>query len=520
MQNKKILWADDEIDLLQPHILFLQSKGYDIDTVTNGDDAVSKAESEVYDIILLDEMMSGKDGLAALQEIKTAQPYVPVIMITKSEEESLMEEAIGEKIDDYLTKPVNPSQILMACKKLLDKKNITTERRSRQYAQNLSDLSMALMNDPDAQQWIDLSLKIAGWDVELDSSSDSSFREVLYDQRKECNVQFGKFIERNYGNWVQGKGERPVLSTDLVKKYVIPELKAGKKTVLVVIDCMRMDQWMIFEPFFNEYFKINRNYYYSILPTATPFSRNAIFSGLFPLEIQRKHPDLWIDDSEDEGSLNKYEKKLLTENLRRNRVELPRDLKYIKLINNDETRVLEKQITNYLDTDLLAIVVNFVDVLAHSRSDMPILKEIAPDEAAYRSLTRSWFEHSAIFNVFKAIAQAGHTIILTTDHGSVRGLRGTKVIGDRETSTNLRYKFGRSLKADKKHAIFLKDPAEYKLPRSGMNTTYIIAKEDFYFVYPTNYHRYLNYYKDSFQHGGASMEEMILPVIRLESKQG
>ncbi len=462
--------------------------------------------------------MTGRDGLSTLQEIKALRPQVPVIMITKSEEESLMEEAIGEKIDDYLTKPVNPSQILMVCKKLLDSKNIATEKRSRQYAGQIQQISTALMNNLDTQDWIDLYIKITRTDVELDEIAQTEFREVLYDQRKECNVEFGKFIERNYARWVANRDQAPLMSTGLIKKYLVPELEQGKPVVFMVIDCMRLDQWLIFEPFFYDYFSVSREHYYSILPTATPFSRNAIFSGMFPRDIQKRYPDLWVNEDDDEGSLNKYEKELLEQNLKRNSVKLNRAPKYIKVMNNEDARNLEKNINNYLDTDLLAIVVNFVDILAHSRSDMPILKEIAPDEPAYRSLTRSWFEHSAIYSIIKAIARSGHTFFITTDHGSVRGLRGTKVLGDRETSTNLRYKFGRSLKVDRKHAIFLKNPEEYRLPNRGVNTTYIIAKEDFYFVYPTNYNKYLNYYKDSFQHGGASMEEMILPFLRLDSK--
>ncbi|MFC2088841.1 response regulator [Calditrichota bacterium] len=519
MKPKRILWADDEIDLLQPHIIFLQSKGYYIDTVTNGDDAISKVSENFYDIVLLDERMTGKDGLATLNEIKSSQPQLPVIMITKSEEESLMEDAIGQKIDDYLTKPVNPSQILLACKKLIDRKNITTERKSRQYADEINQISTFLMNPLNHQQWIDLYLKITNWDLELDEVEEGQFREILYDQRKECNVEFCKYIEKNYSQWVSGKSSAPMMSTDLIQTYLIPELKSGKKIVLLIVDCMRLDQWLILEPYFYNYFNIKKEYYYSILPTATPFSRNSIFGGIFPAEIEKKYPNLWKPENDNEGSLNRFEDELLAENLKRNKVLLQKDLKYIKIMNNEDAHNLLKNIDSYLDTQFLAIVLNFVDILAHSRSDLPILKEIAPNEAAYRSLTKSWFEHSAMYEAIKAIAKEDHLLFITTDHGSVRGMKGTKVIGDRETSTNLRYKFGRSLKVDKKNAIFIKNPDEFRLPKTGINTTFIIAKEDYYFVYPTNYHKYLNYYKDSFQHGGVSLEEMILPFVRLESKK-
>jgi DNA-binding response OmpR family regulator len=518
MQKKRLLWADDEIDLLQSHILYLQSKGYEVETVTNGDDAISRFSEGNFDIVLLDEMMTGKDGLETLQEIKNISPQIPVIMITKNEEERLMEDAIGQKIDDYLTKPVNPSQIFLACKKILDSKNISIEHKSRKYSEDLRHFSEYLLNPLTHQEWIDLNLKLYKLDLEIDSSMEPQYREIFDDQRRECNVEFGKYIEKNYQNWIWKKETSPDLSTDLVKKYILPELRQKNKVILLVIDCLRLDQWLVLEPFFYEYRNVIREYYYSILPTATPFSRNAIFSGLFPEEIEKKYPELWIRDDEDEVSLNKYEKELLEQNVQRNGISLNREIKYLKIMNNEDARNLEKNLVSYLDTPLLALVLNFVDILAHSRSDLPILKEIAPNESAYRSLTRSWFEHSAIFNVMRELAKSDHTFFITTDHGSIRGMRGTKVIGDRETSTNLRYKYGRSLKVERKNAIYVKNPSDFKLPRRGINTTYIIAKEDYYFIYPTNYYKYLNYYKDSFQHGGASMEEMILPFIRLERK--
>jgi CheY-like chemotaxis protein len=520
MRKKKILWADDEIEMLNPHILFLKSKGYDVDTVTNGDDAIVKTKETFYDIILLDEMMTGKDGIATLIEIKNVNPQIPVIMITKSEEESLMEDAMGRKIDDYLTKPVNPSQIFMACKKILDKRDITSEQHNKLYAEEIKQIGLTLMNSMSYEDWIDLNLKLCNWEIEFDSSVSPEYREILSNQRRECNIEFGKFIEKNYKEWTGKNENRPVLSVDLVNKYIIPEVKKGKKVVLLVIDCLRLDQWLVLEPYFYEYFNIFRYYYYSILPTATPFSRNAIFSGLYPDEIVKKYPDLWTEENEDESSLNKYEKELLEHNLLRNAVELNAGIKYLKVMNNEDARNLEKNIKSFLDTPFLAVVLNFVDILAHSRSDLPILKEIVPNESAFRSLTKSWFEHSPIYNVVKNIAQSGSILFITSDHGSIRGMHGTKVIGDKETSTNLRYKYGRNLKVDKKHAIIVKNPKEFKLPQVGINTSYIITKEDYYLIYPTNYNKYLNYYRDSFQHGGASLEEMILPFIRMESKSG
>jgi len=516
---QKILWADDEIELLQAHILFLRKKEYEVDTVTNGDDAIFRVRNTDYDVVLLDEMMSGKDGLTTLNEIKDLFPQLPVIMITKSEEESLMEDAIGKRIDDYLTKPVNPSQILLACKKILDKKEIITEKRSASFAGELSEISLSLMNGLDHKQWIEQALKIFQMDIDLDNEGEEDFRKILYDQRREMNVEFGKFVGKKYGKWISesDRNERPRFSTDIVPDYVIPNLKQGNKTVFMVIDCLRLDQWFVLEEMFYDLFRVERDYYYSILPTATPFSRNALFSGLYPQEIEKMYPQMWSLNEDDE-SLNKYEKELLDLQLKRQGMDLGSNLKYTKIMNTNDMRNLEKNMHNYLDSKMLAIVVNFVDILAHSRSDLPILKEIAPDEAAFRTLTKSWFSHSPIRGVLKAIAESGATLYLTSDHGSVRGLRATKVIGDREASANLRYKFGRSLKADKKHAVYLSDPTEWKLPMRGLNTTYIIAREDYYFVYPTNYHKYVNHYKDSFQHGGISLEEMLLPIIKLEGK--
>jgi CheY-like chemotaxis protein len=518
MAKRTILWVDDEIEFLQPHILFLKEKDYQVETATNADDALALIKEKNIDLVLLDEMMPGKDGLVALGEIKDMKPGLPVIMITKNEEESLMEDAIGSKVDDYLTKPVNPSQILMACKKFLESRDISQRRLTESYSQRIQEISLKLMQPLDYLDWIDIYRKLTDWDLEIGTVEEQQMREVIYDQRKECNVEFGKFIEKNYLDWIHGRIEKPKLSTDLVKDFIYPEMSNGRKVVFIVIDCLRLDQWLTLEPFFYEDFNISKDYYYSILPTATPFARNAIFSGLYPLEIERRYPDLWAQGEDDDHSRNRYEDKLMYDQLRVLGLKLQAEPKYIKMLNSEDARNLEKNLMAFLDAPMLSVVVNFVDILAHSRSDLPILKEIAPDEPSYRSLTRSWFEHSPLYNIFKMLAQQDVVIFLTSDHGSVRSLRGTKVIGDRETSTNLRYKFGRNLKVEGKHAIYVKNPKEFKLPQRNFNVNYIIAKEDYYFVYPTNYHKYLAYYRDSFQHGGISLEEMILPVVRLDPK--
>lgn len=515
--NKNILWVDDEIELLKPHIMFLEARGYQITPVTNAEDAITLIRDKNFDLILLDEMLNGMDGLTALNEFKEINPSLPVIMITKNEEEQLMEQAIGGKIDDYLTKPVNPSQILLSCKKILDIKKIESEKLSRDYVQGFNTISMRLMDPLEAEDWIDIYLKLTEWEVQLDNHPGLGLRQTLLDQKRECNIEFGKFIERNYRQWLESE-HRPTLSTDIIDKQVIPLLERGDQVVLIVMDNLRLDQWLTLEPLLYPYYQISKEYYFSILPTATPYSRNAIFSGLFPSELSKEHEELWEKGEEDEFSRNRYEHQFLEHQLARKKIKLNQPLKYVKVLDLKEGKTLLKNITGLASTQLSAIVLNFIDFLAHSRSDSDVLKEIAPDEPAYRSLTLSWFEHSILLKMLKKLAQAGNKIIITSDHGSVRSLHGAKVIGDRDTSTNLRYKYGRSLKCDPKYAINIKNPEDFKLPSRGINTNYLIAKEDYYFVYPTDFHHYLNYYKDSFQHGGVSMEEMILPIVKLEAK--
>lgn len=513
----KILWVDDEIDLLRSHIMFLEERGYDVEPVSNADDAIALIRERTFDMVLLDEMMPGKDGLTALSELKETNPSMPVVMVTKNEEETLMEDAIGGKIDDYLTKPVNPSQILLTCKKILEKKQITGQRISREYISGFNEISQLLSGPLDWSDWIKIYIRLCEWQLETDQHSGLGLRQTLNDQVKECNAEFGKFIENRYPHWLHERAESPTLSPDLVRKYVVPELNENRNVVFLVIDNLRVDQWLVIEPLLYQYFQIQKDFYFSILPTATPYSRNAIFSGLFPSEIAERHPDLWVQ-GDDEHSLNRYEHQLLDHQLGDLGITLKPESKYIKILDAAEARNTVKQISSFSNIPLVAIVVNFVDILAHSRSDSEVLREMTPDEAAYRSLTKSWFEHSYVFQILKELAQRNVTVVISSDHGSIRGMRGAKVIGDRETSTSLRYKYGKSLKVDTKEAIFVKDPAAYKLPSTGLNSNYLIAKEDFYFVYPTNYHYYLNHYRDSFQHGGAAMEEMILPVVTLRSK--
>jgi len=522
MTKKRLLWVDDEIELLRSHIIFLTEKGFEVDTAMNGEDAVSCVKEKTYDLIFLDEMMAGMGGLETLGRIKEINPGIPVVMITKSEEESLMDEAIGGKIQDYLTKPVNPSQILLVCKKILEGKKISGQYAAKDYLQDFNAISRALLMDMDYSGWIDTYLKMVNWEIELDNHSEIGLRQTLNEQKREANKEFSRFIEKNYRSWISSVGGNgiPSLTPEITEKYVLNHLRENKTSVFYfVLDCLRLDQWLVMENHLREIFKIEKDYYFATLPTATPYVRNSLFSGLFPSEIEKYYPDLWMSGDDDEKSMNKYEKDLLLLLLERKKIKLRNELKFIKIIDPEVGRNFEQNILSYKTSHLTAVVVNFLDMIAHGRSDSDLLKEIAPDEPAYRSLTNSWFTHSSLLATFKAIAKMDNVkLVITTDHGSIRSLRGAKVLGDREAATNLRFKYGRNLKVDDKHAVYIKNPQEYKLPKRGVTINYIIAKEDYYFVYPTDYHKFLTYYKDTFQHGGISLEEMILPVITMEPK--
>ncbi len=514
----KILWVDDEIDLLKPHIMLLKDKGYAVETATNGEDAVDLVRSRGFDLVFLDEMMAGMGGLKTLSLIKDIHPELPVVMITKNEDEGLMEEAIGVKMSDYLTKPVNPSQVLLTCKKFLEGKKIAQEHASKDYIKEFQEISLSLHNNLNASDWVSLYEKLSYQSLELDLHPESGLKQTLHDQVRECNVMFSKFVEQNYRHWLEQKN-RPALSIDVAEKYLLPELEGGHSVFFFVIDCLRLDQWLMMETVLREWYNVSREYYYSILPTATPYSRNAIFSGIYPDEIEKRFPDIWSHWEDDDNSRNKNEHQFLDSLLLRNKIQLKPESKYIKILDPEFGRSIEQNIQSYTQNRLTSIVVNFVDMLAHGRSDSQLLKEIAPDESAYRSLTQSWFMHSSLLGMLRTLSkQKNVRIVLTTDHGSIRSMRSSKVIADKEASTNLRYKFGRNLKCDERQAMFVKNPADFRLPRRSVTINYIIAKEDYYFVYPTDFHKYVTQYRDSFQHGGISMEEMILPVVRLEPK--
>ncbi|NLI15864.1 MAG: bifunctional response regulator/alkaline phosphatase family protein [candidate division Zixibacteria bacterium] len=513
--ERTILWVDDEIDQLKAYIIFLEERGFKVETASNGADAIEAVKAKAPDLLLLDEMMPGKDGLSTLVEIKEINPTLPVIMVTKSEEERLMDQAIGRKIDDYLTKPVNPSQILSAVKKILDKRRLLEEHLTQQFIAEFNRMNILLSGPLTWQDWVNIHVRQSEMGIELESFRDVGLKQSHLDQRRQFNAEFAPFYEKNYLSWIKGDG--PILSVDVVKRFVAPHIRPGNQVIFIVIDCMRLDQWLMIEPLIAEYFNIKRDYYYSIIPTATPFSRNAIFAGEFPDKVADLCPELWGPAS-NEYSRNRNERQLMDRQLKKLGIKLENEAKYIKILDFEEGQNLAKKIKTYSTTPLMSLVYNFVDILAHGRSESEILQEIAPDEAAFRSLMKSWFEHSHLFEMLRKLAKSNCTIIITTDHGSVLGTRGAIVYGKRDTSTNLRYKYGDNLNCDPKQTFLIKNPKEYRLPTWGLATTYVIAREDYYFVYPTNLSEYRRQYRNSFQHGGISLDEVILPVVTLQSK--
>jgi len=520
-QRGKILWIDDEIELLRPHIMLLEKSGYNVETATNGEDGIELVRQKHFDLVFLDESMVGLSGLDVLPVLKEIDSSTPIIMATKNEAESVMEEAIGSKIDDYLTKPLNPAQIIAACKKFLDSRRLRSNKLAQEYLKGFNEISRRLFEPMEWKDWTEVYQKLVSWSMDLDRNPELGFDQTLRDQWRECNSEFCKFVETNYKRWIgtEKDDSLPLTSPEIAKQYLFPLLKSGKPTVFFVIDCMRLDQWLIMEEHLRQYYYFEKDFYSALLPTATPYARNAIFAGMYPSEIQEHYPQYWVNISNtEEHRANAYEEQLLIEQLNRKRIKLNSNLNYIKIHETDFGRRIEKDIANLTKSHLTTIVINAVDMIAHSRSDFAILKEIAPDEAAYRSLTNSWFQHSSFFGMLKALSEMDVNILITTDHGSIRCLRGVKVLGDKETSTNLRYKFGKNVKAEQRHAMQIKDPMDYKLPSHGLTINNIIAKEDYYFVYPTDFNQYLQKYKDSFQHGGISMEEMIVPIIKLTRK--
>lgn len=518
MQRYSILWADDEIDLLKPHIIFLNSKGYDVTPVNNGADAVEKCMEVKYDIVFLDENMPGMSGLEVLSQIKTSKPNIPVVMITKSEEEHIMEEAIGSKIADYLIKPLNPNQILLSVKRILDNKRLISEKTNIGYQQDFRNISMAYNDRIGYEEWVEIYRKLVYWEVEIDNTENKSMKEIIEMQKTEANKNFAKFVMEEYDSWLNDpKAPKPILSHLLMKKKLFPLLEGDEPVFFFLIDNLRYDQWKVLEPFITQYFNIvEESAYYSIIPTTTSYARNAIFSGLLPSEMEKRHPEWWVHDEEEEGK-NNFEEDFFKAQLARNKINVKSS--YHKVIHTSQGKALVDNINNLMTNKLNVVVYNFVDMLSHARTDVAMVRELAPDESAYRSLTSSWFQHSPLLEALKKIAEKKVKIIITTDHGTIRVKRPFKIIGDKNTNTNLRYKQGKNLGFDEDDDVYVvRKPERLFLPKRNVSTAYVFTTEDYFFAYPNNYNYYVNYYKDTFQHGGISLEEMIVPVISLVSK--
>ncbi len=513
MAKQHILWVDDEIEHLKSHVRFLESKGYTVSVTTNGEDALRLVGKEKFDILLLDESMPGMGGLETLNQIKDIDPGLQVVMITKNEAERLMDDAIGMKISDYLLKPVNPAQIYSACKRILDSHRLQEDRFSQDYVKEFTNIQ-SLIDEESWESWVAIHTKLSRWDLEFDRFRESGLETTHIEQKQTANMHFSRFVERHLREW-EHSDDRPPLSVDVFKRFVVPRMRERAGGVFfIVIDCVRLDQWLIIEEIVREEFDVRRDFYMSILPTATPYARNAIFSGLFPDDIARKYPEKWLEKSKDEMSKNRYEEFFLAEQLRRNGLDADK-LRYTKIYAVQESNELRKKIDTLVLLPFAALVFNVVDILTHGRNQSEILQQIAPDEAAFRSVVRSWFAHSVLLDILRACARKKVTVVMTTDHGSVLGRKASLVFGRRDTSTNLRYKFGDNLKCDEKQAIITRKPEEYRLPAESRTKSYLFAKEYYYFVYPTNFRDYEKHYQGSFQHGGVSLEEMILPCLTL-----
>jgi len=515
MNAIKILWVDDEIELLKPHILFLEKKNYNVTTCNNGADAIDNVDDGNYDVVFLDENMPGISGIETLTQIKAKLPNLPIVMITKSEEEYIMEEAIGSKIADYLIKPVNPNQILLSLKKNLDHSRLVSEKTTSTYQQEFRKISLDLAMVNTFDEWIALYKKLVHWEIQLESIADPGMIEILESQKEEANSQFFKFIQKNYQGWFEGE-DKPLLSQDLFSQIIAPQLSKNQGTLLIVIDNLRLDQLRVLEPIINTHYKNEEELsFFSILPTATQYARNAIFSGLTPLEMSKKHPDYWKNDT-DEGGKNLFENEFLTAQIKRLNLDIKHE--YYKITSLNKGRELADNFGAIKENDLTVVVYNFVDMLSHSRTEMEMIKELASDDKAYRSLTLSWFKNSPLLEMIQKAQELGLKLIITTDHGTINTKKPTKIVGEKSISANLRYKTGRSLTFNDKDVFAVKKPEDIHLPSIHMSSSFVFAKEDCFFAYPNNYNHYVKYYKNTYQHGGISLEEMIIPCVIMQPK--
>jgi CheY-like chemotaxis protein len=515
MIKDRLLWADDEMDLLKPHILFLEEKGYEVITTTNGQDAIDLCKEDTFDLIFLDENMPGLSGIETLNRIKEILPSLPVVMITKSEEEDIMDQAIGNKIADYLIKPVNPMQMLLTIKKNIHKDEIIHDATTTTFQQNFLKISQQINESSSCEEWIDIYKKLVYWELELEQAK-TGMDEVLRQQKSEANNLFGRYVRKNYLDWIDKPEKRPLMSPDIFRTKVFPLLDSGETVFFILIDNFRFDQWQVIRKLLGDRFNIDESLYYSMLPTATQYARNSIFSGLMPLQIQEMFPELWVDEEEEEGK-NLNESPLIQTQLERFRKKY--EFTYNKINNNQAGEKLLAKAKSLLSIPLNVVVFNFIDMLSHARTESKMIRELANTEAAYRSLTESWYKHSAISELIDFLSDKNVKIIITTDHGTIRVENPVKVVGDRNTNTNLRYKIGKNLNYDAKQVFEIKNPDKHGLPSPNVSSTYIFVSGNDYFAYPNNYNYYASYYKDTFQHGGISLEEMLIPLITLDPKK-
>jgi CheY-like chemotaxis protein len=511
MKQMKILWVDDEIEFLKPFVLFLEDRDYKVATANNGGDAIELFVKEKFDLVIMDEMMPGLDGLATLTEIKKINSAIPIIMVTKSEEEGLMDKAIASQITDYLIKPINPNQVIMAIKKIFQADEIRQSQIGEQYSIFSAQLNQRLFTNPDWKDWIQIYRELCNWDLKIDELNDPALAQTHFLEKRNCNTEFTNYIERNYANWLK-TDDRPNFSFDVISEYLTPQLDKNVPVYFIILDCMRLDQYYALEPFLKEMFDVDLDLYFSILPTATPYSRNSIFSGMLPIDIAKRFPEYWNTSAEMDNSKNRNEHQLLDEHVEDLGFTIDPVSKYVKIFNMEEGNFVLRKVESWNKEKLVVLVYNFLDLLAHHRSRDMILQETIPDEEALRAFTKHWFLHSSLYETLKLIAKQGAIAVITTDHGSIKVNRATQVVGDRETTITVRYKEGKNLTCNERHAIYLKKPEEYGLPSKNIVDSFIFAKDDYYFVYPNSYHQYQKQYNGTFQHGGVSMEEMILPV--------
>ncbi|MFN2397687.1 MAG: response regulator [Gemmatimonadaceae bacterium] len=515
---RAILWVDDEADLLESHRLFLRDRGYEVDSATNAEDAVEMLRSRPYGLVLLDEQMPGKRGLEAYRDIRELDASMPIVMVTKSEEDSTLREAIGAAVKDYLVKPVNPRQVLSVVMRIFDGERIRQQAVARRFVERFRAMELERERTLDWRGWISRYSELTDWDLELAEAGERSLLESLRGLYPQLRREFADFMRKAYPAWLRSlEGDRPALSIDVVGEFLLPVLQREKAGLFIVIDCLRLDQWRILQPLITPMFDVETTHYFSILPTATPYARNSLFSGLFPCEIAARFPDWWEDRSED--TLNAHERELLEAHLTELRGHTP--VRYEKISSSLDSDELERRVSSAIGADgVSAFVFNFVDLLTHGRSESAILYEVARDEIALRQITRQWFERSVLLNVLKEAARRGISAIVTSDHGSIHCQTPATVFAKRDATANLRYKFGEDLRAERPdHALLFTSSDDLKLPRRGLGANTLLATGDTFFVYPTKLREYQARYRGSFLHGGVTPEEVILPVALLTPKR-